>query len=174
MKKNKHTLSNTYKLEYGATNHILRYPCEIVVDFWKDIKQLAQDMSKLQRIYNGTGLAAPQIGVSLQLIVTIQWKKKWNKMIEIGETVLINPKIIKHSQTSFVSEESCLSLPDFIWYVNRSKKIIVEYQDLWGNRKIKEFSDYNAAVVQHEIDHLHGVLFIDKLVVKNKKNMFNS
>jgi peptide deformylase len=89
-------------------------------------------------------------------------------MVEIGETVLINPKILQHSEEVFSSEESCLSLPDFVGYVHRYKKVTVEYQDILGNKKTKEFSDYNAAVVQHEIDHLHGILFIDKLIIKQK------
>lgn len=91
-------------------------------------------------------------------------------MIETGETVLINPKIISESDEFFVSEESCLSLPDFVGFVNRKKKILVAYQDIYGNHKKKEFSDYNAAVVQHEIDHIHGILFVDKLIIKEPKN----
>jgi peptide deformylase len=169
MKVHNNKLIETYTLEYGASNHMLRLTCDPVTEFWPTIRQLAQDMTKLERLYNGTWLAAPQVGFPLQLIVTIQRKKKWNKMIEIGETILINPHIIQHSETMFLSEESCLSLPDFVWYVHRYKKITVEYQDLSGNKKKKEFSDYNAAVVQHEIDHLRGVLFIDKLVPKQKK-----
>lgn len=70
------SLLDKYKLQYGATNPILRTRCDEVVDFDHDIKQLAQDMQKLQRLYHGTGLAAPQIGVPLQVITTIQRKKK--------------------------------------------------------------------------------------------------
>ncbi len=170
MKQKSALLIEKYNLEYGTSNHVLRSVCDPITEFSLEIKQLAQDMTKLERLYNGTGLAAPQIWFPLQLIVTIQWKKKWNKMTEIGETVLINPKIIQQSQETFVSEESCLSLPDFVGYVYRHKKITVEYQDILGNKKIKEFADYNAAVVQHEIDHLHGILFIDKLIVKPKNS----
>lgn len=169
MKNKSHSLLEKYTLQYGATNPILRISCDEVVDFNHDIKELAQDMQKLQRLYHGTWLAAPQIGIPLQIATTIQRKKKWNNMIEIGETVLINPKIISESDEVFASEESCLSLPDFVWFVNRKKKILVAYQDIYGNHKKKEFSDYNAAVVQHEIDHLHGVLFVDKLITKDKK-----
>ncbi len=85
-------------------------------------------------------------------------------MSEIGETVFINPSLSFKSEEEFVSEESCLSIPDFTGYTMRSKRIQVSYKDLNGNSKTKEFTDYNAAVVQHEIDHLNGVLFIDKLV----------
>lgn len=167
-KKKSHLLLEHYSLEQWATNLILRTVCDRITDFWPDLAQLAHDMMKLERLYHGTGLAAPQIGHPIQLIVTIQWKKKGNKMIEVGETALTNPTIVRHSDETFVSEESCLSLPDLVWYVSRWKKITVEYQDLNGNKKMKEFSDYNAAVLQHEIDHLHGVLFIDKLVPKTR------
>lgn len=166
MKAKKSMLLEKYSLEFGTSNLSLRTICDPITEFTPEIKQLAHDMTKLERLYNGTGLAAPQIWFPIQLIVTIQWKKKGNQMIEIGETIILNPKIVKHSEETFISEESCLSLPDIIGYVNRFKKITVEYQDLLGQKKTKEFSDYNAAVLQHEIDHLHWVLFIDKLTTK--------
>ena len=87
-------------------------------------------------------------------------------MVEVGETILINPKIVERSSETFLSEESCLSLPDFVGHTKRHRKITVEYQDLLGNHKKKEFSDYNSSVLQHEIDHLDGILFIDNLVSK--------
>lgn len=158
------SLEQKYPLQLGANNPILRTRCDEVTIFDATLKELATDMQKLQRIHHGTGLAAPQIGHPIQLATTIQRKKKWDKMSEIGETILINPIITFKSEETFVSEESCLSLPDFTGYTYRHKKIIVDYQDLHGNKKTKEFSDYNAAVVQHEIDHLHGILFIDKLI----------
>ena len=74
MKKN--DLLELYHLEYGATNPILRTECEAIITVTPEIKQLAHDMQKLQRIRYGTGLAAPQIGRNIQLITTIQWKKK--------------------------------------------------------------------------------------------------
>lgn len=162
-------LLHKYKLETGASNPILRTTCDTITHFDAALRELAHDMQKLQRLHNGTGLAAPQIGHPIQLITTIQRKSKGNKMVEIGETVLINPIITSKSDEEFVSEESCLSLPDFTGFTKRSKKITVEYQDLMGHKKTKEFSDYNAAVLQHEIDHLHGVLFIDKLIPAPKK-----
>ena len=158
----KNNLLEQYHLEYGVNNPILRTICDEVTVFDHDLNLVAHDMQKLQRIWYGTWLAAPQIGIPIQLITTIQWKKKWKKMVEVGETILINPHIIEQSEQTFSSEESCLSLPDIVDYVPRAKIITVEYQDLFWNHKKKTFSDYNAAVVQHEIDHLHGILFVDK------------
>lgn len=159
-----HKLLDQYQLQIGATNPILRTLCDTVTDFGPELKALSKDMQKLMRLYYGTGLAAPQIGYPIKLITTIQWKKKGSKFVEIGETVLVNPTIIEQSEEIIVSEESCLSLPDFTGHVHRNKRIVVEYQDIYGQRKVKEFQDYNATVLQHEIDHLNGILFIDKLI----------
>lgn len=76
MMKKKSELVEQYQLQYGASNPILRTECEMVTIFDHELKQLAHDMLKLQRIWYGTGLAAPQIGIPIQLITTIQWKKK--------------------------------------------------------------------------------------------------
>ena len=92
-------------------------------------------------------------------------------MIEIGETVLINPTITQQEEKTMLSEESCLSIPDFTGYVERKKSITIDYQDIHGQKKTKEFSGYNATVLQHEIDHLNGILFIDKLTQKKVKKM---
>ncbi len=168
-KKKSHDLLEQYELQIGADNPILRTVCDEVTEFWPELKQLSKDMQKLMRLHYGTGLAAPQIGVPIRLITTIQWKKKGNKMSEIGETVLVNPVIVQEVDEEILSEESCLSIPDFTGYVDRKKLITVEYQDINGQKKTKEFQGYNATVLQHEIDHLNGILFIDKLSKKTPK-----
>ena len=169
MSKKKKNILEQYELQIWAWNPILRTICDEVTDFSLELKKLSKDMQKLMRLYYGTGLAAPQIWFPIKLITTIQWKKKWEKMIEIGETVLINPVITQESDSIILSEESCLSLPEFTGYVERKKLITVEYQDIHGQKKTKEFQGYNATVLQHEIDHLNGILFIDKLTTKPSK-----
>lgn len=169
MSKKKKNLLEQYQLQVWADNPILRTSCDEVTDFSLELKKLSKDMQKLMRLYYGTGLAAPQIWYPIRLITTIQWKKKGEKMIEIGETVLINPTITQEIDDTILSEESCLSLPEFTGYVERKKSITVEYQDIHGQKKTKEFHGYNATVLQHEIDHLNGVLFIDKLTKKTPK-----
>lgn len=171
MSKKSHDLLEQYQLQIGGDNPILRTVCDEITDFSPEIKQLSKDMQKLMRLYYGTWLAAPQIWYPIQLITTIQWKKRGNKMVEVGETVLVNPKIIEQSDDTILSEESCLSLPDFTWYVDRKKMVKVLYQDINGHNKVKEFTWYNATVLQHEIDHLHGILFIDKLSKKIPKGL---
>lgn len=158
------SLLTDYTLQTGVTNPYLRTVCDPVIDFNKDIIKLSKDMAKLMRLHKGTGLAAPQIGYPIRLATTIQWRTKSDgSMSETGETVLINPVITKHSEETFSSEEACLSIPDFIGYVDRYRRVTVEYQDIHGNHKTKEFIGYNSAIVQHEIDHLDGILFVDRM-----------
>ena len=158
------SLLTDYTLQTGITNPYLRTVCDPITDFSKDIIKLSKDMAKLMRLHKGTGLAAPQIGYPIRLATTIQWRTKSDgSMSETGETVLINPTIIKHSDETFSSEEACLSIPDFIGYIDRYRRVTVEYQDIHANHKTKEFIGYNAAVVQHEIDHLDGILFVDRM-----------
>ncbi len=162
-KKKRENLLSEYILETGIDNPVLRTVCDEITDFWPELKQLSQDMQQLMRVYYGTWLAAPQIGHTIQIIATIQRKSKGKKMIEIGETVLVNPQIIKESDKYIKSEESCLSIPDYSGIVQRKKSITVSYQDIHGQRKEREFHGYNGTVIQHEIDHLNGILFIDRL-----------
>lgn len=77
---------------------------------------------------------------------------------------MINPEIIEKSQEMTVEEEACLSLPDLRGNVSRHKKITVSYIDEDGKQKTKKYSDFDAIIIQHEIDHLDGILFIDKMV----------
>jgi len=113
MAQKSHNLLEKYHLQIGASNPILRTVCDEVADFGPELKQMSKDMQKLMRLYYGTGLAAPQIGYPIRLLTTIQWKQKGEKMTEIGETVLVNPSIVSESDDVILSEESCLSIPDY-------------------------------------------------------------
>lgn len=77
---------------------------------------------------------------------------------------MINPLIVLHSEELFSSEEGCLSLPWLQWDVERYRSITVTYTWLDKKEYTTEFSDFNAAIIQHEIDHLDGILFLDKLI----------
>jgi peptide deformylase len=102
---------------------------------------------------DGVGLAAPQIGKSIQLIV-IYFKE--------STLVIINPKIIKKSFSKVWGEEGCLSVPDKFGEVKRHKKITIIYTNENGQKQQLAAKDMLARVIQHEIDHLNGILFIDK------------
>ena len=108
----------------------------------------------------GVGLAANQVGI-LKQIVTINFKDKEKNKEK--KYILFNPKILSYSKETIVMEEGCLSLPDQYADVERPKQITLEYLDL-KNKLIKKTVDgYESRILQHEIDHLSGKLFVDYL-----------
>ncbi len=119
----------------------------------QDLQKLMQDMAPTMLEKDGVGLAAPQIGKNIRLIV-INTKD--------GPQYFINPKIIKKSILKEWGEEGCLSVPDVFGMVKRSKKVYCEYFDIKGEKKSIEALGLMARILQHEIDHLDGILFIDK------------
>lgn len=118
-----------------------------------EIKKLIFDMKETVEAENGIGLAAPQVGRSLRIIVIFLENKK---------IVLINPKITYFSWRKKKGEEGCLSVPGKFGFVKRSK--VIKAKALDENGKEIKFKAKNllARVIQHEVDHLDGVLFIDK------------
>lgn len=129
-------------------------PAEINDEFRKLIANMIETMIDAP----GVGLAAPQVNISKRLIV-----------IDVSGSypdrkpfALINPVIVeKEGKTTF--DEGCLSLPDFRETIERSKKIAVEYLDEWGKRQRIVDDEFLAIVVQHEIDHLDGVVAADRI-----------
>lgn len=121
---------------------------------------------------DGVGLAAPQIGKNIRVIATTQREKKSDKNKLIGETIMINPVITDTSKEMITAEEACLSVPDVFGFVRRHKSVTVEFLDHKGHKQTKKLKDFNATIIQHEIDHLDGVLFVDKMVKEkpSKKN----
>jgi len=119
----------------------------------KALKNLMADMSQTMLKKDGVGLAAPQIGKNIRLI-SVNTKD--------GPISIINPKITKKSLLKEWGEEGCLSVPDTHGEVKRHKKINCEFVDSDKNKKTIEAEGLMARIIQHEIDHLDGVLFIDK------------
>lgn len=117
-------------------------------------ERLAADMLETMRVAPGVGLAGPQVGVLERLFV-------WEVDGENG--VLVNPVITKRSRKMDTDEEGCLSLPGLIYPVERHQAVRVEGLDGEGEVVTLEAEDFRARVFQHEIDHLDGVLFIDRL-----------
>jgi len=115
----------------------------------------------------GVGLAANQVGI-LKQIVTINFEDKENN--KKSNYILFNPKIIKYSQETVVMEEGCLSLPEQYADVERPKEIVLEYIDENEKTIKKQIDGYEARILQHEIDHLSGKLFVDYLS-SLKRNM---
>ena len=122
----------------------------------------------------GVGLAAPQVGENIRVIATSQRDKKKTKDKLLGETIMINPKILDKSKETILREEACISLPNCTGMVKRHRAITVEFLDLQGKKQNKKYKEFNAVIIQHEIDHLDGILFMDKVVKKKpekKKNI---
>jgi peptide deformylase len=123
------------------------------------IKTLAKDMLDTMYDAPGIGLAAPQIG-EMKRIVVMDLAKEGEKPDPI---VMINPEILKYSEDTVTSEEGCLSIPEIYYEVERPADITVRYTDLDGKTVEKDATDRLAICIQHELDHLDGVLYIDYL-----------
>jgi len=147
-------------------NKILRQKSLLVDQVGLEEQRLMDDMLETMYNANGIGLAAIQIGVPKRIIVMdISKNDKKNSPM-----YFINPLIKNKVTETSVYEEGCLSVPNFFAEVNRPKKCNVEYLDYDGNKKILNAEGLLATCIQHEMDHLEGVLFIDYLS-KLKKNM---
>lgn len=153
-----------YSIISWASNPILRAVADSIDNFGNEVKQLAQDMKFVCHEYDGVGLAAPQIGLSLRIIYTTQWKKtpKWLKYV--ADQIMINPEIIIDSVTMNKDIEWCLSLPGIEGMVKRFDWVKVRFQDTDGKYTTKTYKGFDARIIQHEIDHLNGILFTDKAV----------
>jgi len=121
------------------------------------VRQLVDDLFETMRAAKGVGLAANQIGVARRVAV-----------VDIGEDnppplVLINPVIVERGDEEETAEEGCLSIPDIFGDVTRSTRVVVEALDQDGKRTRVEAHGYKARAIQHEIDHLDGILFLDHL-----------
>ncbi len=136
----------------------LRRETDTVAIFDTALQQLVNDMAETMYDAPGIGLAACQIGVSRQVIVVDLSEKKGQRNF----MPLINPKIID-KEGHQIDEEGCLSVPELTSKVKRFKRIVVSYQDIEGRPAEISAEDRFAVVLQHEIDHLHGILFIDHL-----------
>ncbi len=130
----------------------------IAADSLDKIQELATNLRETMEKKDGIGLAAPQIGQSVRLICIHQ-----NAFSGSEHLLLVNPKITFFSKKRIVDEEGCLSVPDFFGLVSRADKIRVNYLDLQGHKLNLKAKGMFARVLQHEIDHLDGILFIDKL-----------
>jgi peptide deformylase len=126
----------------------------------KDFKILIDDMKETMLKKDGVGLAAPQIGKNKR-IITVNTKD--------GVIAMINPRIINKSFLKEWDEEGCLSVPGIYGKVKRSKKLKCEFFDMDKKKNIISAQGFFARIIQHEIDHLDGILFIDK--AKDTRNI---
>lgn len=143
-------------LTYGNTE--LFDPAKHVRTFNLSLETLVEDMFSTMYAYSGVGLAAPQIGIRKRIaVVDVSFGKK-----EEEKLVLINPEVLSFSGNS-TAEEGCLSLPGFRGPVSRPKTVTIRAQGINGEWFERTAEGYKAQAIQHEIDHLNGILYIDHL-----------
>jgi len=142
--------------KYG--DPVLETKAEPVTEFNEELKQLAADMFETMYANKGIGLAAPQVGVSKRLTVLDHSAGE----DESAKLVLVNPEILVKEGVQ-IGEEGCLSIPGFREDVKRAYRVRVRAQDLEGNFFETEGEELLARAIQHEIDHLDGILFLQHL-----------
>lgn len=136
----------------------LRRQAQAITVFDGALTRLISDMTETMYDAPGVGLAAPQVGESIQLLIIDVAKLEQEQRV----LVMINPRLIGH-EGSQIDEEGCLSVIDLTANVKRHKKVTVSFQDQKGAFHEITAEDRFAVVIQHEMDHLHGILFIDHL-----------
>lgn len=125
----------------------------------KKLKKFIEDMRETMLESNGVGLAAPQVGENIRVIVCLLNQGSKNELV----AEMINPVITRFSEEIKVDEEGCLSLPGQFGNVARHAEITVRYFDLKGEERVLQLKGLNAVIIQHEVDHLDGVLFTDRI-----------
>ncbi len=139
---------------------ILRHKAEPVLQLGKEIEILAGNMLELMYEHRGLGLAAPQVAQPIRMI-TINFVGEAEEKDQ--ELVAINPVITEFSKSIQDDREGCLSFPNLFSRVRRAKRVKVQFYNLKGELMEGVFEDLAARIWQHEIEHLDGVLFIDKM-----------
>ena len=139
---------------------VLRKPAIEVVDFDRELRTLVSDLTDTMLEAPGAGLAAPQIGVGLRVFT-------WHVDGEVGH--LINPRLIL-SEDKQLGSEGCLSIPDLAFDCERAMNVVAHGFDMHGEPVLVEGSELLARAIQHETDHLDGVLFVDRLDAATRKS----
>ena len=138
---------------------VLRTPASEVVTFDKELRGLVKDLTDTMRDAPGVGLAAPQLGVSLRVFT--YWVDD-----ELGH--LVNP-VLDLSDEQQDGEEGCLSVPDLTFECKRARSVVAKGMNMHGEPVTLEGSDLLARCVQHETDHLDGIVFIDRLDAQTRR-----
>lgn len=149
-------------------NPLLKQRSQEITRFDDLLGQFLDDMYETMIARDGVGLAAIQVGKQIRaLIINIPREDKKQYKEDLIE--MINPMILHKSGEIYFSE-GCLSVPNFYEDVLRFDEVVIEYQDRFGEKKTLEAKGYLAVAIQHEMDHLDGVLFVDRLsILKRKK-----
>lgn len=133
-----------------------------------DIKELVADMFETMYQASGVGLAAPQIGKSLRVFVIDSTPMNEDESKGVKKA-FINPEILEEEGEEWAFEEGCLSIPGIREDVHRAERVRIRYEDEEGNEHEEEFDDIVARIIQHEYDHIEGVLFTDHISAFKKR-----
>jgi len=168
-------IKNTFNLDelgpkplkiYTYPAPVLKTIAKEITEFDQSLKEFVSKMIKTMYLSRGIGLAAPQVGESIRLFVSdINFdfdEENDEVIINASPEVFINPIITKKSGET-IYEEGCLSFPGIYEKVKRAEKITMSFQDINGNKKEIEADGLEAICLQHELDHLNGIVFIEKL-----------
>ncbi|EFR47197.1 peptide deformylase [Helicobacter cinaedi] len=158
-----------------ATLAILKYPNPIlrqkstkVESFDESLHTLLDDMYETMIESGGVGLAAIQVGIAKRILVINLPRDEDKQQYKEDLLEVINPTFLTQ-EDDIEWEEGCLSVPEFYESVKRFNKVSVAYKDRFGNDKILQAEGFLAVALQHEIDHLNGILFVDKLPILRRK-----
>ena len=153
-----------------AVREILCYPdpllkmvCEPVAELNQACDALVQDLlDTMLASGHSVGVAAPQIGVSQRVVVVDVSNSKLSRDNNHGQLVVINPEILDQSGQK-IMREGCMSVPDYTGNVVRAEEILVQFLDRRGDQQVIRATGFEAVAIQHELDHLDGLLFLDRV-----------
>ncbi|HKK01731.1 MAG TPA: peptide deformylase [Desulfuromonadales bacterium] len=153
-----------------AVREILLYPdpilktvCTPVAEIDRETDALVQDLlDTMIDSGHSVGVAAPQIGVTRRVVVVDVSKSKLGRDNNHGQLVLINPEILEREGQE-MTREGCMSVPDYTGNVTRASSIVVQFLDRQGQERAIHADGFEAVAIQHELDHLDGLLFLDRV-----------
>ncbi len=151
-------------LKINKNLKFLKRKSKEVDEITDEIKSLVLEMGETMMANNGIGLAAPQVGVLKRVVII----KKDDGVF----FCLVNPKILRRSREKEIMEEGCLSIPDCYLAIKRPKEIKVEFLNFDGKKENLDFDGFSARIIQHEIDHLNGILILNRISLKQKIKRF--
>lgn len=161
---------------YGYGEPVLRKKTVEIGKDYPDLDQLIENMYETMYKAHGIGLAAPQVGLNIRLfVIDASPLAEDEDYVDIKDDlalckkVFINPKITKRDGELWKFNEGCLSIPDIREDIKRLENITIEYFDQNWNKKTENFGDVRARIIQHEYDHIEGILFTDLLSPLKKK-----
>ena len=154
-------------VSYGSP--VLRRKCEAISSNYKNLNLLLADMWETMYNASGVGLAAPQINKSIRLFIVDSSPFYDDVKKDSLKKVFINPEILKEDGKEWVFNEGCLSIPGVREDVIRKSNITIKYQNENFVTITEKFDGVNARVIQHEYDHINGILFTDKVSILKKR-----